>query len=287
MERLERQFGPGFGTCCFPSKRRADALPASIHPNNRQANQHVLISMKQLTLVAIGAALILPSLAQAAVNKGIEGSPHDFSGAQHTWNTRRGVCSPCHSAHNTDPAQIIPLWNHQTSTGPFTMYTSPTLDFTPGAAPDGTSLACLSCHDGTVGINAPIGGLGTNISYYIDPGAKIGPDLHTTHPISFTYDAALAVADGQLENPVTYTIGSAKTMLTVNTAPVPPAWDGISLTGKTIDQALLINHKMQCSSCHDPHKLVGSAPSSGILVKISGVDANGRGSLLCRTCHIK
>ena len=243
--------------------------------------------MKKLNLLVIGMALTLPSLSQAAINKGIEGSPHDFSGTNYTWNTRHGVCSPCHSAHNTDPAQTIPLWNHQNSSGPFTMYTSPTLDFTPGTAPDGVSLACLSCHDGTLAINASIGSVSNSTWVYIDPSAKIGPDLHTTHPISFTYDAALATADGQLENPVTYTIGSAKTLLTINNAPVPPAWDGTSLTGKSIDEALLTNHKMQCSSCHDPHKLVGSAPSSGIMVKISGSDVNGRGSLICRTCHIK
>ena len=243
--------------------------------------------MKRLNLLMIGAALALPTLSRAAINKGIEGSPHDFSGPSFTWNTRHGVCSPCHSAHNTDPAQVIPLWNHQTSTGPFTMYTSPTLNFTPGTAPDGVSLACLSCHDGTVAINAPIGGLGTGTAVFIDPSAQIGPDLHTTHPISFVYDAALAAADGTLENPLTYKIGDSKTGLTVNNAPVPPTWDGISLTGKSIDESLLVNHKMQCSSCHDAHKIIGSAPSSGIMVKISGTDVNGRGSLICRTCHIK
>ncbi len=36
---------------------------------------------------------------------------------------------------------------------------------------------------------------------------------------------------------------------------------------------------MECSSCHDVHKLIGSAPSSGILAKLSGKDVNGRGSI--------
>lgn len=245
--------------------------------------------MKKLNLLLIGAALTIPSISKAAVNKGIEGSPHDMStNSEFTvWNTRKGVCSPCHSAHNTDPAQIAPLWNHATTTGPFTMYSSPTLDAAMPATPTGVALACLSCHDGTLGINAPIGGLGTNTAYYIDPSFKIGPDLHTTHPISFTYDAALAAKDGQLENPATYHIGDPKTLLTVNTPPVPATWDGTSLTGKTLNEALLTDGKMQCTSCHDPHKLIGSAPSSGIMVKISGQDATGRGSLICRTCHIK
>jgi len=247
--------------------------------------------MKPVKVLCIGllagVGLALPTISQAAVNKGIEGSPHDFSGTNSTWNTRHGICSPCHSAHNTDPAQIIPLWNHQNSTGPFTMYGSPTLDASVPAAPTGVSLACLSCHDGTVAINSPIGGLGTNTPVYIDPSFQISPDLHTTHPISFTYDAALAAKDGQLENPTTYHIGDTKTLLTVNNAPVPPTWDGTSLTGKSIDEALLVSHQMHCSSCHDPHKLIGSAPSSGIMVKISGTDLNNRGSLICRTCHVK
>jgi hypothetical protein len=167
------------------------------------------------------------------------------------------------------------------------MYSSPTLDAAMPATPTGVSLACLSCHDGTVGINAPIGGLGTNTAYYIDPSFQIGPDLHVVHPLSFVYDSTLAATDGQLEDPTTYHIGDTKTLLTINNAPVPAAWDGTSLTGKTIDQALLTEHRVQCTSCHDPHKLIGSAPSSGIMVKISGTDATGRGSLICRTCHIK
>src|SRR5262249_2252524 len=156
----------------------------------------------------------------------------DFStnSAFTVWNTRNGVCSPCHAAHNTDPAQLIPLWTHATSVAPFTMYSSPTLQATMLAAPDGVSLACLSCHDGTLGLNAPVNGLGTNPAYYIDPAAKIGPDLHTTHPISFTYDAALAAADGGVENPTTYAIGNPKSVLTLNTAPVPSSWSGTSLS---------------------------------------------------------
>lgn len=244
---------------------------------------------KSILLAALVAAglLALPRIAEAqSVNKGIAGSPHDFS--TNSWNLRKGVCSTCHQAHHTDEAQIVPLWNHKTSTAAFTPYTSPTMNAAVGA-PSGPSLACLSCHDGTLAINEGISGFlgSTNSAGVIDPSAQIGPDLHTTHPVSFTYDAALAAADGGLEDPTTYTIGSPKTALTYSTAPVPASWSGTSLTGKTIDQALLFNHKMECSSCHDVHKLEGSSPSSGILTRISGNDAGGKGSTLCRTCHIK
>lgn len=236
-------------------------------------------------LIAIAVLLSAVALTRAAVNKGIEGSVHDLS--TNSWNTRKGVCSPCHSAHNTDPAQTAPLWNHATTAASFTPYSSPSLNASVGQ-PSGVSLACLSCHDGTVAVNQSLGGSFTGgTAVMIDEGAKIGTDLHVTHPISFTYDAALAAADGGLEDPTTYKIGDPKTALTLSTPPVPATWDGTSLTGKTIDQALLFDHKMQCASCHDVHKQEGSAPSSGILVRISGNDATGRGSLICRTCHIK
>jgi hypothetical protein len=240
----------------------------------------------------VGAALwALPTLTWAqTVNRGIAGSPHDFS--TNSWNTRKGTCSACHQAHHTDESQIVPLWAHATSAATFTPYDSPTLNASVGA-PSGVSLACLSCHDGTLAINQGIGGsfLGgsTNSGGMIDAGAQIGPDLHNTHPISFTYDRALATADGGLEDPETYTIGTAKdaTKLTYTTAPVPSSWSGTSLTGKTINEALLFEGKMECGSCHDVHKQEGSAPSSGILIRISGSDAGGKGSLICRTCHIK
>ena len=246
--------------------------------------------MKRTNLAVLGLAavalLALPVTTRAAINKGIEGSVHDFS-TNSSWNTRKGVCSACHSAHNTDPNQVAPLWNHATTVGPFIPYDSPT--FNAGShQPSGHSLACLSCHDGTVAINQSISGvLGTNGPVYIDPGATISADLHVTHPISFTYDSALAANDGALEDPAVYKIGDPKTALTLSTAPVPPTWSGTPLSGKTINQALLSGGKMQCSSCHDVHKQEGSAPESGILVRISGNDSTGRGSLICRTCHIK
>jgi hypothetical protein len=237
-------------------------------------------NMKKSNLMLIGLALLLPSMARA----GVVGSPHDFS--QASWNSRQGVCSPCHTAHNTDPNQLVPLWAHASSTATFTKYQSPTLQAGIGQ-PSGASLACLSCHDGTVAVNQGIGGqIGTSL-VYIDPGAQIGPDLHTTHPISFVYDSALAAADGYLQDPSTYKIGDPIPNQPGVSPPVPATWSGTSLTGKTIDQSLLINHRMECSSCHDVHKQEGSAPTSGILVKISGTDASNRGSLICRTCHNK
>lgn len=251
----------------------------------------------------LAGALVIGLSVSAQAAGGISGSAHDLSGVTlnanyalpfSAWNNRKGTCTPCHAAHHTDEDQLVPLWVHKTSTGPFVPYTSPTLDATPDyAALGGGSLACLSCHDGTVALNEGIEGKigNTNAApMMIHSSAKIGPDLHTTHPIGFVYNGGLAALDGGLEDPDAYLIGAAKTRLTVTTAPVPAGatpWTGTSLTGKSITEALLHDGKMECSSCHDVHAQDGSSATSGILARISGNDVDGRGSLLCRTCHIK
>ena len=222
---------------------------------------------KYFVLIGLAAAL---TAGQAAAS--IIGSPHDFS--LQSWNTRQGVCSPCHTAHTTDPAQLVPLWAHATTASNFTPYTSPSMNATDaGQQPSGASKACLSCHDGTVAINTKFDGTTSGTPVYAT--GIIGTDLHVTHPVSITYDDALAASDGFLYPPTS----------------TPLQWTpGTGLTGKTIAQALLkgVNHdKVECSSCHDPHKQIGSAPSSGIMVRISGTDSSGRGSTLCRTCHNK
>lgn len=235
--------------------------------------------------LAAGIALwgITLAFASPGFAKGVIGSVHDMS--EEEWNTRAGVCSPCHAAHNTDEDQIAPLWSHATSSGPFIPYSSPTMDAAVGD-PSGSSLACLSCHDGTVALNASLSNPTPSSPEYIGPSEQVGPDLHTTHPISFVYDSALAAADGYLEDPSTYLIGSPKA-LSVPTPPVPGTWSGTSLTGKTIDEALLFDGRMECASCHDVHAMEGSAATSIHLLRINGFDADLHGSLLCRTCHLK
>lgn len=238
--------------------------------------------MKNLNLLLIGAALALPAAAKAT----LIGSPHDFSGPSHTWNTARGVCSPCHAAHNTDIKQLVPLWGHAYSTTKsFTPYSSPTMQASVGQ-PTGVSLACLSCHDGTVAINQKIDGkyIGSPPEY-IDPAAMIGPDLHTTHPVSFLYTAN--TNNPTLNNPDTYKIGDP-VPTAGSTPPVPATWSGTSLVGQSLNKALLGgNYMLQCSSCHDVHKSVGTSPTSGVLLKIDGTDTANRGSLICRNCHLK
>ena len=245
----------------------------------QEMHRHGVVQMTMLLVFGVSVATF-----GAGSQQGVQGSAHDFSRA--AWNVSHDLCSPCHQGHSPSGAAIQSLWGHAISAANFAAYDSPT--FKAGKhAPGGVSLACLSCHDGTVAINQRFGGMEGAQPVYIKPSSQIGPDLHTSHPVSFTYDTALAAADGRLENPISYRIGNAKNHLTIDTPPVPRDWSGTSLMSQTIDQALLFDHKVECSSCHDVHKLQGSAPSSDTLLRVDGLDSAGRGDLLCRTCHIQ
>jgi ABC-type metal ion transport system substrate-binding protein len=49
-------------------------------------------------------------------------------------------------------------------------------------------------------------------------------------------------------------------------------------------------NRLECTSCHDVHNQEGTPfdiVKNPKLVKIVGVDGQGKGSLLCRSCHNK
>jgi predicted CXXCH cytochrome family protein len=158
------------------------------------------------------------------------------------------ICIFCHTPHNGRPDR--PLWNRNDPGLTYTLYNSSTTQALPGQ-PDGASILCLSCHDGTIALGnvisrtTPIqmaGGITT-----MPPGlSNLTKDLSNDHPISFVYDAALAQGDGQLKDPATL-IGNVK----------------------------LENHKLQCTSCHNAHRNV----YSDFLV------ATTQSSDLCLYCH--
>ncbi|WP_457618286.1 cytochrome c3 family protein [Lutibacter sp.] len=193
-------------------------------------------------------------LSVVGLSQNIAGSAHDFSGK--TWNPGGEVCEVCHTPHNAVTGLTAPLWNHEVTTTTFTLYTnatSPSFDAT-ASQPDGSSKLCLSCHDGTVAMDN-FGGQ-TGGTQFISGNELLGTDLSNEHPVSFTYDAALATTDGGLFDPTTTNSG----------------------IGGTITGDLLLANKLQCSSCHDVHNGSGVA---NLLVK------SNAGSALCLTCHNK
>ncbi len=244
--------------------------------------------MKKLNLLALGVGAAALLLSPAALRAGIIGSPHDFSGE--SWNIEpsdpNSVCGPCHQPHHAD-STVIPLWGHTTSQGPWTMYSalnSPTFIAAPSQSPTptGISLACLSCHDGTVAVNSYGGQIQGGSGVIITNSARIGTDLTHTHPISFVYNAAL-VGTGPNQDKFLYNPDTTQ-VLTPSSGTFVPGND------MTVNGFLLGgNHRVECNSCHDVHNQVGTPfdiNNNPKLVKIVGTQ-NGRGSLLCRSCHNK
>ncbi len=182
------------------------------------------------------------------------GSKHDFT-AQ-TWNTSGEICIVCHTPHNANNSvPDSPLWNHSLSAvTTYIMYSSSSMDAGIGQ-PDGSSKLCLSCHDGTVGLEN-FNGV-TSITPHLATGvANVGSNLSNDHPISIKYDVALSNLDRGLWDPTLTQSG----------------------IGGTITESMLSSEKLQCSSCHDVHN---SANVPKLLVK------SNNGSALCLTCHNK
>lgn len=195
----------------------------------------------------------------------ITGSAHDFSGRTYTGGQ---ICVTCHTPHGSDTSVTeAPLWNHTMTTQTYTVYSSPSLNATV-SQPGGASKLCLSCHDGSVAVDSFVGTQSTgNTEFLVGPKAVGEDGLNNDHPISFTYDSALATADGALFDPSvkTVTIGSG----------------GKTKTG-TIAEVMLSAGQLQCSSCHDVHNNFTYAQSGSRLLRVT--DA---GSAICLVCHDK
>ncbi len=212
--------------------------------------------MKKFLVLCFALALVA-GFSSVSFAQSIVGSPHDFSNQTFA---RGEICLPCHAPHNNQVVTDAPLWNHEVTTAVYTTYTSPTLDAgtPPGSLdqPGGVSKLCLSCHDGTVAVDAFGGQPGT---IFIFGDANLGTDFSNDHPISFIYDTTLAATDGELFDPAT-------------------APSGIAGSTGTIAQDMLFADRVECASCHDVHNSFGF---DELLLKSNAASA------LCLTCHDK
>ncbi len=103
-----------------------------------------------------------------------------------TTNTTE-ICVFCHTPHGGRPSTAstaVPLWNRAfpNDAAVYTMYDSPNFDGQQFTKPQGVSLACLSCHDGSVGIdsliNAPGSGGFIAANKAVVPGADVSMKFH-------------------------------------------------------------------------------------------------------------
>ncbi|MDH5181097.1 MAG: cytochrome C [Gammaproteobacteria bacterium] len=223
-------------------------------------------SARQLMKFSLGALTLMSGLVVSQVNaETITGSAHDFSGRTYTGGQ---ICVTCHTPHGSDTTVTeAPLWNHTLTTQTYTLYSSPSLNATV-SQPGGASKLCLSCHDGSVAVDSFGGVQGPgNTEFLIGPKAVGADGLSNDHPISFTFNSALATADGGLFDPSvkTVTIGS-----------------GTKTKTGTIADVMLSAGQVQCSSCHDVHNNFTYAQTGSRLLRVT--DA---GSAICLVCHNK
>jgi hypothetical protein len=246
--------------------------------------------MKKLTLLlALGATVVLmPSASKAT----IVGSVHDFTptggfGAAATnglarfkWGGSPGTdaasfynnpCQVCHIPHKAQTYSIshAPLWNHALSKSTYITYdANNSATYKGGTITLGSSIACLSCHDGSVAINQTAGYSGANATNSLNGAAVFTPsfaietvggasDLRNMHPIGVSYSDCVANGDTELQP-----IGSGL---------LPKMLKGVKST-------------VECASCHDIHETIGNAGKTpydhALIVPLE----NGQ---LCLTCHNK
>jgi predicted CXXCH cytochrome family protein len=205
-------------------------------------------------LLMLAAAALMALAGSVSAQTPLAGSKHDLStgGAANSafqkLTSSDYLCKPCHTPHKATANADMPLLNHTLTTFSFSSYTTKGLgtSWTPGTI----DLVCLSCHDGTVAVDAWSGNTGTVFmigsggdASHIVTSAYIGTDLSGSHPTSVTMPAA----GGEWSAPT-----NAK------------------LFGGTGDQ-------VKCASCHNPH---GNVASGAYFLRTLPAS-------LCQECHNK
>lgn len=208
-----------------------------------------------ILLAATGLGGSIP--AQTNNKSSIIDSKHDFrttSSAQIRSSTGQDACMFCHTPHNAAPGSY--LWNHQLSTRDFPVYSSSTLQSTvTPIQPRDVSKLCLSCHDGTIA-------LGDTVN---DGSIAFVQGNGYTLPAT---SASNLAGDQTFANDHPFGFVPRFSAETVN----PPSADQVKLDK---------SGKLQCTSCHDPHKEDADPITRKFLVK------SNQASAVCLTCHQK
>ncbi len=184
------------------------------------------------------------------------------------------------------------------------------------------SLACLSCHDGQTAFNSlnqapmidsdngiaptnytftvagsitatsPTGTAASNLTTLGDvanaaDSANLGTDLTNDHPISFTYNTALATLKGStlFDPAITSTAANGGNLAIYRAG--DPAYGGID----TIAIQMLFTKpgaatpdQLECASCHEPHAHGSATDATSNFPYL--IKSNYK-SQLCLTCHNK
>jgi predicted CXXCH cytochrome family protein len=235
---------------------------------------------------AVGTAFVLGLCQRANAATGtVVGSKHDLHWAYHrisdgfhSWDDLNEVCVFCHTPHHANQAQGA-LWNRSAPATTYTLYQSPTLD-NPVGQPGKGSAVCLSCHDGSLAVDAlvqrPQYGLGT----ITGKGGQMTTAPKGPDPARYNCGTSCHRAGGGVGHDGTNTyMGSDLS----NDHPVSvqypnsPEFTPAPFEGKFANGVRLVDGRVECITCHNPHD-----PTY-----VPFLVTPDNGSALCYTCHKK
>lgn len=270
---------------------------------------------KAAAVCVLMAFLLIGFITSVSAQSNIRATKHNLSSSgtgSVKATTETQVCVFCHTPHGASISGKAPLWNRTVNAAQtYTRYTSSSLDannITDGfsAQPGGSSVLCLSCHDGMIAlgnVNVLNGVAGppsiTGLTGTMPTGSgvntgftrNLGTDLSNDHPISITYNDALAVADGEMtrlstadpKQQNTAASGTAGRLIGIRSSGYKPL---LPLEPTHATNA----GQVQCATCHDPHITkekflrlnrfqTTAAPS--------GTTFNEANDQICLACHPK
>ncbi|MBI3605226.1 MAG: cytochrome c3 family protein [Nitrospirae bacterium] len=217
-----------------------------------------------------------------------------------SFNDYGEACIYCHTPHNA--SSTAPLWNRNLpDPSGYQMYTSPNFD-SKVAAPDGISLACLSCHDGSVAVDSVVNKpkyhtiLDAQVHYKMSPEGGVGTDscgkchnrLEGAYGgigavgIGGAHDATVRYLTRDLRDDHPFSMAYPKMS-------VDPGFNQPALIKKdggrmfTNGIQTFEGDKVQCASCHDPH----NPDEKNLEGRDPFLRTSNKNSALCLTCHIK
>lgn len=214
---------------------------------------------KICTVVLVLAVAWMPA---AFAADDVSNTRHDFTSAGTApFNLAGDECVTCHIPHGSSAGRL--LWNHTLSGNALTFGVSATtasgtdLPTAVENAP-GTSVFCLSCHDGSVAVGDVT--VGTDWGTDNVTGSRVvapSGNLAGNHPIEIPFpDQASA------------------TYNSITTAADPAGYvaapSGVKLFGTTAGQK-----GIGCASCHNPHDATNTP-----FLRVAAAS-------LCASCHIK
>lgn len=213
------------------------------------------LALMTILVLSLGTAELIS--AQANNKSSLLNSKHDFrasSSAEVRSSAGKDACIFCHTPHNA--AGETYLWNHRLSNRDFPSYSSSTLQSTVTAVqPQDTSKLCLSCHDGSIALGDTVNDgsaafvQGAAYTLPSSSASNLAGDqtFSNDHPFGFAPRAAAEILNPAMRDPV------------------------------RLDRS----GKVQCTSCHDPHREDADPVMRKFLVK------SNQASALCLSCHQK